>query len=107
MGRSVCLIVLLLILAVCMGVIISAHAVANHSGLDPDVTENINVGVNYLLVASWTFLAALIARLINLVKISKEIILGFFFYSWRNSIYGKTYQILLSPFSGLETETMF
>lgn len=93
MARLIVLIILLIPAVTCMGVIVGAHTTASQSGLDPDVAENIEVGLNYILVASCSILTALIARMINQVKLSRQIFLSFFLYSWRNSIYSRTHQI--------------
>ena len=86
--------VLLILMVGCEGVVLDAHALASRSGLDPDVAENIEIGLNCVLFTSCTILAALTVRFMNQVKLNKQIILSFFFCSWRNSIYGKTHRIL-------------
>lgn len=98
MARLVVLIVLLILTVTCLGVIVSDHATVTLSGLAPDVAENIPVGLSCILVTVSAILVALIARLINHVKLSRQIILSFFFYSWRNSIYNRTHQMLPSYF---------
>jgi len=50
-------------------------------------------------------LVGLMARMINLVKLSEQIILGFFFYGWRNSLYGELVGYSPVYFKGLETGT--
>lgn len=85
---------LAILLVVCEGVAFGAHALANQSGLDPDVAENIPVGLTYTLVASCSILAASISRLLNQNKLSRRILFSFFFYSWRNSFYNHTHLTL-------------
>ena len=94
MVRRSALITLLLLLLICMGLIIGAHALAAHSGLDPDVSESIEISANCVVVASCVTLSALIARLIKQIRLSKQILFSFFFYSWRNSIYSRNHQLL-------------
>lgn len=98
MSRLTISIILMVLLTTCVGVIAGAHTLASQSGLDPDVADNIAVGLNFILVASCAIWAGLIARMINQIKLSKQIILGFFFYSWQNSIYSRTHLILSSLF---------
>lgn len=45
----------------------------------------------------------LIVRWIALVKLSAQIVLSFFFYSWRNSIYDGAARKFIELFSNLET----
>ena len=107
MGRLVIL-VALLTLVVVFGVIVDAHDIATRSGLDPDEAE-IPLGDFSvpLFGLSFAVLAVSLARFIAQIKLSAEITISFFYYSWRNSIYGKTRQIFPSLFLSLETRARF
>jgi len=96
--RTFIFVLLLLFLAVCNGVVFGAHTIVTQSGLDPDMEENIEVSSSFLLVASSTFWAGLAARLIAQILLSTQIILSFFFYSWRNVIYGEP-NLTVAPLS--------
>jgi len=50
---------------------------------------------------------SLMVRWIALVKLSAQIILSFFFYSWRNSIYDGPARKFIALCSSLETKTSF
>lgn len=105
MIRLVVLVALLTLVVVC-GVVVDAHDIAKRSGLDPDEAQ-IPLGDFSvpLLGLSCAVIAASLARFIAQIKLSTEIILSFFYYSWRNSIYGKTQPIFPSLFLSLETKS--
>jgi len=107
MVRLFVLVALLTLVIVC-GVIVDAHDIATQSGLDPDEVE-IPLGDFSvpLFGLSCAVLAVSLARFIAQIKLSAEIIISFFCYSWRNSIYGKTQQIFPSLFLSLETRARF
>ncbi len=68
-----------------------------------------------LSLSNWTWdvtllfwaVVRLTVRWIALVKLSAQILLSFFFYSWRNSIYDGAARKFIGLFSSLETETSF
>ena len=91
MGR---LTVLLILLIVCEGVVFDPHALASQSGLDPDIVENLTVNSSFTIIASFTIFGTFLARWIHQIKLSQQIVFRFFFFSWRNYIYGHPHQIL-------------
>ncbi len=94
MIRLVVLVILLILTVTCSGLTVSAHTAATQSGLDPDVAGIIEIGLNCVLITACAIIATIMARFIAQVKLSKQILLSFFFYSWRNYVYGKNHQIL-------------
>ena len=78
-----------------MGAFINAHAIATHSGLDPDVTETLRVGSVVIVLVSSFATAVILVRFIQQVLLSKQILFSFFYFGWRNSIYGKVNQPLI------------
>ncbi|MDO8715643.1 MAG: hypothetical protein Q7J73_02380 [Dehalococcoidales bacterium] len=83
MVRLIVLIILLTLTATCVGVV-GAHATVTQSGLDPDVVEDILVGLSCILVASYAIVAAVLLWLMHQIILSQQIILGSF------SIVGET-----------------
>jgi hypothetical protein len=67
MVRLVVLILLLLLLVVCMGVIFNTHVLASQSGLNSEVAEIIEIGLNCVPVAVCAILSALTARINKIV----------------------------------------
>jgi len=91
---------ILLLLAVSyLGITVGAYTSDSQSDLD--VVNNFQVASNYGLIASCVILLALRARFAQQIELSETILLSFFFYSWRNSIHDKTYQIFPCLFSSL------
>ncbi len=89
MFRLVISVILLTLTVICAGVIVADHSAAAERVLDLELAGDVAFGFNFTLVASCAILAGLRAQLINQVKLSQQIILGFFFYGWRNSLYSE------------------
>ena len=103
MFRVVISIILLALTVVCAGLIVADHSTAAESVLEFDLAGDVVFGLNFTLAASFAILAGLLAHLISQVKLSEQIILGFFFYGWRNSLFGDSAVYPSVCFEGLET----
>ena len=53
----------------------------------------------------WFTAIALMVRWMAQVQISRQILFSFFFYNWRNSVYGRANAISAMPFASLETNS--
>jgi hypothetical protein len=53
----------------------------------------------------WFTAVALIVRWMAQVQISRQILFSFFFYNWRNAVYGRADAISTMPFSSLGTDS--
>ena len=89
MIRLVIVIVLLVIVAIFVGVIINASAGAENGGLDLDFLDNIDIDLTPITILPGPVLTALLVRFRQQVSLSEQIVLSFFFFSWRNCIYGR------------------
>ena len=96
MGRLGFAVLLLLLLIVCMGAFINAHAVATHSGLDPDLTETLGFEPVYSVLVACVVSSAILVRYIQQVLLSRQIVTSFFHFSWHNSIFGKLHQLFFN-----------
>ncbi len=106
MARLVILIILALVVTY-SGVLARAHVAVTQSGIDPDTEQNVEIGFTCALLASFTLLAGLIARLNHRILLSKHIVFRLFFYGWRNFIYAMFHNKFYGVLLGIETETRF
>ena len=100
-------IIILLLIATCLAFIGSISMLASDPGRDLDMEE--------FFLSTWYGFAAVlcltavmfIVRWMFQVRLSAQILLSFFFYSWRNSIYDGDTRRSLTLFPSLETQTRF
>ena len=95
-------IVILLVVA-CTGFFGSVHILTSDSGQGFDAEEFFSFGWSALVALLSVAASAAITRLIVQIKRAAQILLSFFFYSWRNSHYDESGHKFTGLFPSLET----